>query len=340
MGSDGAPGADGEVGGPGIPGVSGDKGEAGNDGDVGDNGEPGEQGPNGTVGEPGEDGDDGDDGDEGDEGPEGDQGEGAAEGEEGDEGDCGCEKRPTVCKSCDVHVVTRHSQTTEVPECPEGFKSLWTGYSLVMLEGNGYSLAQELGSAGSCLEVFQTVPMMQCSGGQVCNHGVRTDKAFYLANEQNPDFTIKPESNLDDLIGYVSRCSVCGGSSKILARHSFTSDVPECPEGFHEIWEGFSYLMVTSSGASGGGQTLASAGSCLEEFYVPTFVECLGRGTCGFYINNIDYWLAQNPDLTQPGMWGMGNVYSGINEILDMGVARCAVCAKDVRMKHINYFQD
>merc|ERR1712071_77746 len=262
---------------------------------------------------PGDDGDVGDDGDQGDDGPEGD---------EGVEGDCGCEKRPTTCKSCDVHVVTRHSQTTEIPDCPAGFKSLWTGFSLVMLEGNGYSLAQELGSAGSCLEEFQPVPMMQCSGGKVCSHGVRTDKAFYLANEQNPDFAIKPESNLDDLIGYVSRCSVCGGSSKILARHSFTSDVPECPEGFHEIWEGYSYLMVTSSGASGGGQTLASAGSCV------------------FYINNIDYWLAQNPDISQPGMWGMGNVYSGINEILDMGVARCAVCAADVRMKHTNYFKD
>jgi integrin beta 8 len=182
--------------------------------------------------------------------------------------------------------------------------------------------------------------MMQCSGQQVCNHGVRTDKAFYLANEPNPDFTVKPESNLDDLVGFVSRCSVCGGPSKIIARHSFTSEVPDCPEGFHEIWEGFSYLMVTSSGASGGGQTLASAGSCLEEFYIPTFVECLGRGTCGFYINNIDYWLAQNPDITQPGMWGMGNVYNGLSEIKDMGVARCAVCAADVRYKHINYFSD
>ena len=45
-------------------------------------------------------------------------------------------------------------------------------------------------------------------------------------------------------------------------------------------------------------------------------------------------------DLTQPGMWGMGNVYSGIEDILNMGVARCAVCAKDVQMRHINYFQD
>ena len=98
--------------------------------------------------------------------------------------------------------------------------------------------------------------------------------------------------------------------------------------------------QVTSSGSSGGGQTLSSAGSCLEEFYIPTFIECLGRGTCAFYINNIDYWLAQNPETTQPGMWGMGNVYSGLDDILDQGVARCTVCAADVRMKHINYFNN
>ena len=128
---------------------------------TGETGETGDSGPDGNVGEPGDVGDVGDNGEDGDEGAEGDVGDAGAEGDEGEGGECGCEKRPVPCKSCDVHVVTRHSQTTEIPECPEGFKSLWSGYSLVMLEGNGYSLAQELGSAGSCLEEFQTVPMMQ-----------------------------------------------------------------------------------------------------------------------------------------------------------------------------------
>ena len=88
-------------------------------------------------------------------------------------------------------------------------------------------------------------------------------------------------------------------------------------------------LQVTSSGVSGGGQDLASSGSCLQQFHLPTFIECLGRGTCAYYINNLDYWLGQNPDITQPGMWGMGNVYSGLDEILDQGVARCTVCTRN-----------
>ena len=116
------------------------------------------------------------------------------------------------------------------------------------------------------------------------------------------------------------------------------------------------------------------------------FIECNGRGTCSFFTNNIDFWLARNPvsfnfygkslllsdfpedgifcryfvdilflaaersketynfvptfkpflvgntiyfsfkinlyflqDLTQPGMWGMGNVYNGIDDVIDRG---------------------
>lgn len=332
-------GDDGAHGVPGIPGVSGNKGQSGLDGVVGEQGANGSRGETGAIGAVGETGDVGEDADDGEDGEYGEVGDVGEQGETPtDDPGCGCQAREGNCKSCDMHIVTRHSQSTSIPECPAGFDSLWTGYSLVYLEGNGYSLAQELGSAGSCAESFQTVPMMQCSGGDVCQHGVRTDKSFWLSTDNSMD-TPKPMNNLDEMMGFISRCNVCGGPSKIVARHSFDSSIPECPSGFHQIWNGYSYLMVTSSGASGGGQTLSSAGSCLEDFYLPTFIECLGRGTCSYYIDNIDFWLAQTQDV-QPGMWGMGNVYSGIATILDEGVARCSVCAKDVRMKHMNYFKN
>merc|ERR1712176_1660372 len=130
-------------------------------------------------------------------------------------------------------------------------------------------------------------------------------------------YTVKPMTSIDEIEQHISRCTVCLGTQYILARHSFTDVAPECPEDFSPLWQGYSYVMVTSSG------------SCLENFYLPTFIECLGRGTCAYYINNLDYWLAQNPDTSQPGMWGMGNVYSGLDDILDQGVARCTVCARD-----------
>ena len=214
---------------------------------------------------------------------------------------------------------------------------------------------------------------MQCSSSDVCRHGVRTDKSFWLAAGGEADYTVKPMTSIDEIEQHISRCTVCLGTQYILARHSFTDVAPECPEDFSPLWEGYSYVMVsfnflilfscqiffllfsnmaiitrrprkrdyitfrltpctsqvTSSGVSGGGQDLASSVSCLESFNLPTFIECLGRGTCAYYINNLDYWLAQNPDMTQPGMWGMGNVYSGLDEILDQGVARCTVCARN-----------
>jgi len=173
------------------------------------------------------------------------------------------------------------------------------------------------------------VPFMQCSSSDVCRHGVRTDKSFWLAVDAEADYTVKPMTSIDEIEQHISRCTVCLGTQYILARHSFTDVAPECPEDFSPLWQGYSYVMVTSSGVSGGGQDLASSGSCLENFYLPTFIECLGRGACAYYINNLDYWLAQNPDMTQPGMWGMGNVYSGLDEILDQGVARCTVCARN-----------
>jgi len=170
---------------------------------------------------------------------------------------------------------------------------------------------------------------MQCSSSDVCRHGVRTDKSFWLAAGEDADFAVKPMNNIDVITQHISRCNVCVGTRYILARHSFTADSPDCPADFSPLWTGYSYVMVTSSGTSGGGQDLSSAGSCLENFYLPTFIECLGRGTCAYYINNLDYWLAQNPETTQPGMWGMGNVYSGLDDIINQGVARCTVCARN-----------
>lgn len=41
-------------------------------------------------------------------------------------------------------LLVKHSQTTEVPQCPAGTE-LWTGYSLLYLEGNERSHNQDLG---------------------------------------------------------------------------------------------------------------------------------------------------------------------------------------------------
>lgn len=42
-------------------------------------------------------------------------------------------------------LVTRHSQTEEVPQCPEGTSLIYDGYSLLYVQGNERSHGQDLG---------------------------------------------------------------------------------------------------------------------------------------------------------------------------------------------------
>ena len=89
------------------------------------------------------------------------------------------------------------------------------------------------------------MPFMQCSSSDVCRHGVRTDKSFWLAVDAEADYTIKPMTSIDEIVPHISRCTVCLGTQYILARHSFTDVAPECPEDFSPLWEGYSYVMVS-----------------------------------------------------------------------------------------------
>lgn len=42
-------------------------------------------------------------------------------------------------------LVTRHSQTVEVPPCPQGTSPIYDGYSLLYVQGNERSHGQDLG---------------------------------------------------------------------------------------------------------------------------------------------------------------------------------------------------
>lgn len=78
----------------------------------------------------------------------------------------------------------------------------------------------------------------------------------------------------------------------VMAVHSQTIQIPQCPTGWSSLWIGYSFVMHTSAGAEGSGQALASPGSCLEEFRSAPFIECHGRGTCNYYANAYSFWLA------------------------------------------------
>lgn len=42
-------------------------------------------------------------------------------------------------------VFTRHSQTTAIPSCPEGTQPLYSGFSLLFVQGNERAHGQDLG---------------------------------------------------------------------------------------------------------------------------------------------------------------------------------------------------
>ena len=43
-------------------------------------------------------------------------------------------------------LVTRHSQSVEVPQCQEGTRPIYEGYSLLYVQGNERSHGQDLGT--------------------------------------------------------------------------------------------------------------------------------------------------------------------------------------------------
>lgn len=90
--------------------------------------------------------------------------------------------------------VVKHSQTTEPPPCPAGSSQLWTGYSLLYVQGNGRAAGQDLGSPGSCLPKFSPMPFMFCNMKEVCHFSSRNDYSFWLSTGRPMNAMMTPVS--------------------------------------------------------------------------------------------------------------------------------------------------
>lgn len=83
----------------------------------------------------------------------------------------------------------------------------------------------------------------------------------------------------------------------------------------------------TAAGNEGGGQSLSSPGSCLEDFRTSPFIECNGaKGTCHYFANKHSFWLTSidRSFHSQPA-----------SETLKAGqllsrISRCQVCMKNL----------
>lgn len=151
---------------------------------------------------------------------------------------------------------------------------------------------------------------------------------------------------------------VCEVPANVLAVHSQSLNIPDCPQGWTGLWIGYSFLMVrtllysrknfhrsdeesetkmekekrwilqhTGAGAQGGGQSLSSSGSCLEDFRATPFIECNGnKGQCHYYMNEISFWMATIEDRQQFQAPEQQTLKAGN---LRSKISRCQVCIKN-----------
>lgn len=136
----------------------------------------------------------------------------------------------------------RHSQSTSTPTCPPDMIELWRGYSMLYVQGHDTSHGQDLGSAGSCIKRFTTMPYLFCNIRGQCNYASRNDYSYWLSTDrQIPMMPI----NADAVEPFIGRCVVCESRGPALAIHSQDTSLPRCPSPWKPVWSGYSFLMVS-----------------------------------------------------------------------------------------------
>lgn len=228
---------------PGHPGRNGDKGDRGFTGIKGSQGLQGERGEQGLAGLPGLEGPRGPPGTRGEIGLTGAPGLDGLPGAQGQRGDIGqaCSPAPDYLTGI---LLVRHSQSEEVPTCEAGHIPLWEGYSLLYVDGNDYPHNQDLGSPGSCVRRFSTLPVLACGQNNVCNYASRNDRTFWLSTSAPIPMMPVVEHEMKQ---YISRCVVCEVPTNVIAVHSQSHAIPHCPNGWESLWIGYSFLMVRKS---------------------------------------------------------------------------------------------
>ncbi len=303
-GYDGKSGRKGERGNPGLQGMKGHKGQRGSQGLPGVKGRPGLPGLRGPEGQPGL---------QGPPGPKGYQGQ----------------KGPDTMIDLG-YVFVRHSQTIDPPECPLDTVRLWTGYSLLNLHGNARASGQELGSTGSCMQRFSTMPVVRCDINDKCAYAQDQDNSYWLSTNEPMTPSMRPVDG-DQIKSYISRCSVCESVNNVIAVHSQNQSLPDCPFGWIEMWTGYSFVMNRAEGAEGSGQDLLSPGSCLQEFMSVPYIECKAAGHCNKYATLLSFWLTNISDEKQFNAVKLETFKAGN---IRPQISKCKVCTFRENIKY------
>ncbi|KAJ8307286.1 hypothetical protein KUTeg_015370 [Tegillarca granosa] len=170
--------------------------------------------------------------------------------------------------------------------------------------------SQFLGTIASCLKQVRVSPFMYCRSSGRCDHIRMNLKSYWLSNNRTiPTITV----GQGFISRYISRCAVCEAPNNIIAVHNQTDQVPACPIGWQSVWIGYSFGMNIGSGHIGGGQSLSSPGTCLDEFNTNPFIECGNR--CRYSYTKYSTWLTSEEHLSPP-----------VPKVIP---SRCRVCLKE-----------
>lgn len=176
------------------------------------------------------------------------------------------------------------------------------------------------------MKSFSTMPFLFCDIFKSCKYASRNDFVYWLSG--SVEQKMRPVSNTA-ISPFISRCAVCEVPNIHIAVHSQSTEKPTCPKGWDPLWRGYSFMMVAGAGKTGAGQSLSSAGSCLQEFRPKPFIECQGaRGTCHFFSDKFSFWLT-TIDETKMFTTQTPNTLVKGRDDLKSRVSRCRVCIRN-----------
>lgn len=137
-----------------------------------------------------------------------------------------------------------------VGQCDRCQPSSWTGFGLV-----GIVLVAFLNHAVYVLRYQQCLQLCWEQWWQFVVVDTRTHANGYDTDSSTWNYQlyfkvvfnytlIEHKKNVTKSFLNFRRCSVCETSTRIIAIHSQTMSIPDCPGGWEEMWAGYSYFMV------------------------------------------------------------------------------------------------
>lgn len=83
------------------------------------------------------------------------------------------------------------------------------------MHANGRATGQDLGTSGSCMRLFSTLPFIRCNINGECSEGLHLDNSNWLSTPEPMNSMMTPVSQ-NQISDYISRCSVCESPGNVI----------------------------------------------------------------------------------------------------------------------------